>query len=218
MAERRMFARSVVCSDRFLDMPVSARELYFQLGMQTDDDGFVGNPRTVTRSCGASVDDMKVLAAKGFVTLFESGVLHITDFATCNTIRKDRYHETIYANEKRILNSGDNQAATIPQPGGTQPGGTWETEGKLVKDRVGEAKGEGETAKRTRFTPPTLSEVEAYCKERASPVNPQRFVDYYTANGWMAGRNHMKDWRAAVRNWESREKTERKASEYAADF
>lgn len=213
-----MFARSVVCSDRFLDMPVSARELYFQLGMQTDDDGFVGNPRTVARSCGASVDDLKMLAAKGFATLFESGVLHITDFSICNTIRKDRYHETTFIEEKRLLTSGDNQIATNPRPGGNQPGSTWETEVKLVEDRLGKANEERGTAKRTRFAPPTLSEVEAYCKERASPVDPQRFIDYYTANGWMAGRNHMKDWRAAVRNWETREKPRKEASEYAADF
>ena len=53
-----------------------------------------------------------------------------------------------------------------------------------------------------RFTPPTLDEVEAYCRERRNQIDAQRFVDYYTANGWRVGKNPMKDWRATVRTWE----------------
>lgn len=55
--------------------------------------------------------------------------------------------------------------------------------------------------KRT-FVPPTIEDVSNYCKERNNSVDPNRFVDYYTSNGWMVGRNKMKDWKAAVRNWE----------------
>lgn len=58
----------------------------------------------------------------------------------------------------------------------------------------------------TRFTPPTLEEVAAYCRERGNKIDPQHFVNYYTSNGWMVGKNKMKDWRAAVRNWETRDK------------
>lgn len=54
----------------------------------------------------------------------------------------------------------------------------------------------------TRFTPPTVEEVKAYCAERKNNVDAQRFVDYYTSNGWIVGKNKMKDWRAAVRTWE----------------
>ena len=57
-----------------------------------------------------------------------------------------------------------------------------------------------------RFTPPTLEEVAAYCRERGNSVSPERFIDYYTSNGWKVGRNPMKDWKAAVRNWEKGEK------------
>lgn len=60
---------------------------------------------------------------------------------------------------------------------------------------------------RKRFTPPTVDEVRAYCKERGNRVDPQRFVDFYTANGWTQGRGKpIKDWRAAVRTWEARDK------------
>ena len=56
--------------------------------------------------------------------------------------------------------------------------------------------------KRKRFVPPTLEEVRAYCQERKNNVNPEKFIDHYTSNGWMVGRNKMKDWKAAVRTWE----------------
>ena len=61
----------------------------------------------------------------------------------------------------------------------------------------------GKTA--SRFTPPTLSEVENYCLERNNNVDAARFVDYYTSNGWKVGKNGMKDWKAAVRTWERSE-------------
>ena len=67
MAERRMFAKSIIDSDAFLDMPLSARCLYFTLGMFADDDGFVGSPKGIMRQCGASQDDMKILLEKRFV-------------------------------------------------------------------------------------------------------------------------------------------------------
>lgn len=53
-----------------------------------------------------------------------------------------------------------------------------------------------------RFTPPTIDEVMEYCRERNNNVDAQRFVDYYTSNGWKVGKNPMKDWKAAVRTWE----------------
>lgn len=56
--------------------------------------------------------------------------------------------------------------------------------------------------KRTRFVVPTLEEVQAYCNERRNGVDAQRFIDYYSSNGWKVGKNPMKDWKAAVRTWE----------------
>lgn len=64
----------------------------------------------------------------------------------------------------------------------------------------------GNTARATRFTPPTVDDVKAYCSEHSYAVDAQRFVDYYTANGWMVGKNRMKDWQATVRTWASRDK------------
>lgn len=58
---------------------------------------------------------------------------------------------------------------------------------------------------RPRFSPPTVEEVRAYCDEKGCRIDPQHFVDYYTSNGWKVGKNPMKDWKAAVRNWSRKE-------------
>lgn len=73
---------------------------------------------------------------------------------------------------------------------------------------------------RASFKAPTLDEIRVYCQERKNAVDPERFLNYYTANGWRVGRNPMKDWRAAVRNWERTEKKPRPSGEraYTDDF
>lgn len=103
MAERRMFAKTIVTSDIFLDMPLSARCLYFTLGMFADDDGFVNNPKSIMRQTGASIDDLNILLAKKFVISFESGVIVIRHWKINNYLRTDRYRETECLEEKSKL-------------------------------------------------------------------------------------------------------------------
>lgn len=104
MAQRRMFSLKVVDTDSFWDMPVSARELYFQFGMRADDDGFLGNPRRIMRMAGASDDDFRVLVARKFVIpMSTNGVCVITHWKTNNLIRPDRYEETQFKEEKERL-------------------------------------------------------------------------------------------------------------------
>ena len=102
-ADRRMFAKTIVLSDAFLDMPLSARCLYFTLGMLADDDGFVNSPKSVIRQCGASEDDLRVLLGKKFVLAFETGVIVIKHWRVNNYLRSDRYKATVYAEEKNSL-------------------------------------------------------------------------------------------------------------------
>lgn len=108
MAERRMFAKSIIESDLFLDMPISARLLYYDLGMRGDDDGFVNSPKRIMRVTGAHDDDLKILIAKRFVIMFESGVIVIRHWKSHNYIRSDRYKPTIYRHEKALLLENDN--------------------------------------------------------------------------------------------------------------
>lgn len=98
-----MFAKTIVLSDAFLDMPLSARCLYFTLGMLADDDGFVNAPRSVMRQCGAADDDMKLLIAKKFVLIFDSGVIVIKHWRINNYLQKDRIQPTKYIEEKAQL-------------------------------------------------------------------------------------------------------------------
>ena len=103
MAERRMFAKTIIDSDSFLDMPHSTQLLYFHLGIRADDDGFINNPKNILRMLGCKDDDMKILIAKNFIIPFESGVVIIKHWKIHNYIQKDRYHETKCKNEKAML-------------------------------------------------------------------------------------------------------------------
>lgn len=69
--------------------------------------------------------------------------------------------------------------------------------------------GKGDIPRATRFAPPTLDEVREYCDASGKTVDAERFVDFYSSKGWMVGKSKMKDWRAAVRSWASRDKAER---------
>ena len=212
MAERRMFAKTIVLSDAFLDMPLSARCLYFTLGMLADDDGFVNSPKSIMRQAGACTDDLNLLLAKRFILAFDSGVIVIKHWRIHNYIQKDRYKESKYIEEKSTLTVDPNGAYTEC----IQDVSTLDTQVRLgkVRDRIelgegsiGEGNEEATPPTPTkRFAPPTVDEVREYCLERGNHVDPQRFVDYYTSNGWMVGKNKMKDWKAAVRTWEQKEK------------
>lgn len=68
-------------------------------------------------------------------------------------------------------------------------------------------------AKRTRFAAPTVDEVRAYCLERKNSVDAERFVNYYTSNGWYVGKKKMVDWKATVRTWESNDKNKQKPAD-----
>ena len=87
MAQKRMFSLAVVDTDKFLDMSSSAQALYFHLGMHGDDDGFVSSPKKIARTAGCNDDDLRLLAAKGFVIPFDSGVIVITDWNINNTLK-----------------------------------------------------------------------------------------------------------------------------------
>lgn len=219
MAERRMFAKKITESDAFLDMPSSTQMLYFHLSMNADDDGFVNNPKKMQRMCGASDDDFKLLIAKSFVLLFESGVIVIKHWKMHNYIQADRYRPTDYVEEKSMLGLKKNKAYTLDESkmytkciqdvsvGKDSIGKISIDKDSIVKDSKGESV-RGEKTK--RFIPPSVEEVEQYCIERSNNIDAQSFIDFYESKGWMIGKNKMKDWKAAVRTWERSRKQENK--------
>lgn len=103
MANRRMFSLDVVDTDIFLDLPISSQALYFHLGMRADDDGFVSSPKRITSMIGANQDDLKLLAAKGFIIALEQGVVVIRHWKQNNYIQIDRHKNTIYQNQLAAL-------------------------------------------------------------------------------------------------------------------
>ena len=112
MAERRMFAKTIIDSDAFLDMSLSTQALYFHLSMRADDEGFVNNPKKIQRMIGCGDDEMKMLIAKKFIIPFESGVCVIKHWRIHNYIQKDRFKETVYQEEKQHLELKENKAYT----------------------------------------------------------------------------------------------------------
>lgn len=222
MAERRMFAKSIINSARFLRMPQTSRLLYYDLGMAADDDGVV-EAFTVIRTTGAAEDDLRVLASRGFVTVLNDDLVsYITDWSRNNLIKKDRYHESAYAELLVKLSDGNqaepcgNTSGTQTEPGWNQSGTQVEHQVRLGKVRLGKGRLGESTADKPprapRFTPPTVEEVAAYCRERGNGVDAEHFVDFYASNGWKVGKNSMKDWRAAVRTWEKRDKADKGGS------
>ena len=113
MAERRMFAKTIIDSDAFLDMPLSTQALYFHLSMRADDDGFLNNAKKIQRTVGANDDDFKVLLSKKFVIPFEDGICVIKHWLIHNYIQKDRYKETVYTEHKQKLSIKDNNVYTM---------------------------------------------------------------------------------------------------------
>lgn len=222
MAERRMFAKSIIDSDAFLDMPLSAQALYFHLGMRADDDGFVNSPRRIMRLINCSDDDMKLLIAKNFVIIFDNGIVVIKHWRIHNYIRSDRYKPSAYTEEKSLLTVKENGSYTLADTIGIPSDIPM---GDVGKVRIGkDSLGKDSQGKRGRFTPPTLSEVQNYIEENGYHINAERFVNFYGSKNWMVGKNKMSDWHKALGGWEAdwkaehRETTDSKFAQEADDI
>lgn len=191
MAERRMFARSIIGSARFLRMPPSSRLLYYDLGMQADDDGIV-EAFTVMRTTGATEDDLRVLASKGFVSILnEDLVSFIVDWNRNNLIRNDRYKPSIYHDLLVQIQDG-----TQMEPTGKPVVNQWEPQ-----DRVGKIStmgGSGESA-----PPPALDTVCSFFSERgAGKASAEKFFLHFSACGWLDTRNRpIVNWQARAAQW-----------------
>lgn len=148
MAQKRMFTKSIIDSDPFLEMPLSAQALYFHLSMRADDDGFVNNPKRITDYVSASADDLKILLAKRFIIRFDSGVIVIKHWRMHNTLKSDRYRPTVYQDELALLSVKPNKAYTerlaeteetpaLPEPNRNQYGTILEPQYSIGKDSIG---------------------------------------------------------------------------------
>lgn len=148
MAQKRMFTMKIVDSDAFLEMPLSTQCLYFHLNMRADDDGFIGNTKRIMKITGASEDDLRLLIAKRFVLTFEDGVIVIKHWRMHNTLSRDRYAETSYTDEKKMLLLKDNGSYSL-------------TGGNPIDDtRLIERSGRQTQQRRNKDATKTLSDID----------------------------------------------------------
>lgn len=199
MAVRRMFSLSIVDTDRFMDMPTSAQALYFHLGMHGDDDGFVGSPKKIMRSVGCNDDDLRILAQKGFIIPFQSGVVVIVDWKQHNYLRGDRYHPTIYTEEKQQLEVGESGKYVLIS--GVESVGIPNGNQMATQYRLGEVsleKGEGREA-----THPALETVISLFEQNgASRKSAEKFFNHFTSVGWVDAQNRpIMSWSARAAQW-----------------
>lgn len=136
MAERRMFAKTIIDSDMFLEMPLSTQALYFHLSMRADDDGFINSPKRIQRLIGCSDDDLKLLILKKFILVFDNGVIVIKHWKIHNYIQKDRYKETMYKEQKEQLYLDENNSYTLNETDKKVVGYNMDTQVRLGKSKV----------------------------------------------------------------------------------
>ena len=202
MAEKRMFTKKVTDDENFVNLSSSAQALYLHLAMSADDDGFTSQVSVSMFKAHASVQDMEALLNKRYIYQFDDGVIVIKHWRMANALRKDRYTPTTFREDLKKLGIKENGSYTMVAerlPVGCQLVAV--DKNSLDKNSLDKNK-DSDEPKRKRFTPPTIDEVKAYCEERHNTVDAEKFIDYYESNGWMVGKNKMKDWKAAVRTWE----------------
>ena len=197
MAERRCLSSEIVDSDAFLDMPLSAQALYFHLNMNADDDGFVNNSKKIVKIINAKQKDLDLLIDKRFLISFEDdGVVVIKHWWVHNTKRADRHKETKYTELLNQLETKDNGVYTIVatkwQPNGNQMAH------KLKEIKLNENKLKEKNTKKRNFVPPTVEEVEEYCRQRGNGLNGKHIHDYYASSGWVDSKGEP------VRNWKQK--------------
>ncbi len=169
----------------------------------------------IVRSAMKILAELKMIEILDDSTIYMSEVLKLTgsETATAERMRRSRNRQKLLPECNNVTNECNNEQNCYIEI---------EKELEIEKEKEIEVNSESDKPKRTRFVPPTLEEVQAYCKERNNNVDAEHFINYYTSNGWQVGRNKMKDWKAAIRTWEkngySKPKEEPKQSENAKKY
>jgi hypothetical protein len=185
MAERRMFSKTIIDSDAFIDMPATARLLYFDLSMRADDEGFCGSPQRIIRMTGASKDDLQTLIDSRFIIPFDSGVVVIRHWRIHNYIQSDRFHSTLFVEERKHIKQTANKSYELTDTECIQDVSNADTQVRLGKDRLGKDRVGEARETETPTPPPTLEAVKAryreLCKEHhVTPIQgvAERFITY----------------------------------------
>lgn len=191
-----MFAKTIVDSDSFLDMPLSTQAVYFHLSMRADDEGFINNPKKILRMVGASEDEIKLLIAKRFILDMDDGIVVVKHWRVHNYIQKDRFKPTVHTEKREKIGIRDNNVYTL------------DTECIHVV-RVGkDSIGKDSKAKARVFKKPTIEEVSTYIREKDLNVDANEFFEYFETGNWIDAKgNKVKNWKQKVLTWHKHSKT-----------
>lgn len=210
MAERRMFAKTIIDSDAFIDMPLSTQALYFHLSMRADDDGFINNPRKIQRMVGAADDDLKVLITKKFIIPFESGIVVIKHWKIHNYIQRDRYKETMYLEEKAMLEVKGNKGYTLRDTECIQDVYNTDTQVRLGKDSIElgkDSKGKSTKKKYGEYQNVFFTDEQYEKLITEFPTDYNERIEKLDCYIQSTGKKY-KDCLATIRNWARKEKEE----------
>ena len=217
-----MFAKTIIDSDAFLDMPQSSQLLYFHLSMRADDEGFINNPKAIMRNVGCKEDDIKLLIAKKFIIPFESGVVVIKHWKIHNYIQKDRYKESKYMEEKASLMIDQNGEYTEC----IQDVSTLDTQVRLGKDRVrielGEDSIEAAPPKATRhkyglYENVLLTDEEYRKLQEEFPHDYSQRIERLSEYMASTGKKY-KNFLATIRNWAKKDMAQKPVSKSSNPF
>lgn len=207
MGDRRMLTKKVTDDDNFMALSSSAQALYLHLSMSADDDGFCNQVSVCMFKAHASVQDLQALLEKRYIYQFDNGVIVIKHWRMANALRKDRYTPTAFQEELSKLKLKKNGSYTW-LPDGCQEVAEGLPDGCHNINQFNLTKENNNTPlppKRGKgvFVPPTLEEVEAYCKARNNNVDPKYFYDYFTTGNWVDSEGKpVRNWKQKIITWE----------------
>lgn len=211
MAKKRMFSIDIVGSDAFLDLPYSAQCLYFQLGMRADDDGFVGNPKTIQRIAGTKASDLELLVKKRFLLQFPSGVVVIKHWKINNQIQKDRYTPTVYTEEYQSLYIKDNKAYTEMDASRIQDVSKMDTQISIDKNRLDKNSRGGEKHAHGFFSNVLLTDDELQ-KLAVEVPNYEEYIERLSHYIESSGKKYKSHY-ATILSWNRKDNSAKTKSE-----
>lgn len=219
MGTRRMFSKTVIETDNFFDMNTKTQLIYFYLNLGADDDGFIGNIKKQLRTLGGTPKQLDELNQKGYIIIFDTGVAVITHWRVHNTIRKDRYTETVYKDELNQLELDDKSVyrlATKCQPTGDKTGDKSATQVKLSKDKLSQDK-KRESIERKKPTPTPRGEMgnvilseEEYERLYSRYPDIDMLIDRFSVYISSSGKRYASHYATLIR-WAEDDKARREA-------
>lgn len=211
MANKRMFSRELVNTDAFSVLSLSAQALYFRLCLEADDDGFLSSTLRITRSIGGTETELKELLDSGFLIRFDSGIYLIRHWNIHNTLQNDRHTKTMHENELNCVMLISKTYYLLTEAECIQSVSKTETQDSKDKnskeiDKDSEVESSRDESPPSLIIPP-INELRDYANSIGyHNFNPEVFIAYYDAQGWIDSNTHMPiDWKIRINLWKARE-------------